>query len=90
MQFNKKDKRLVCKIEGDWRTICVMRKFRVGHAIKLGVYGEMGSNVVFLRHVPLECTHAYYIRPPSPNETEKYVYQVNYYFVRCPVRITRP
>lgn len=89
MQFVEEDNRLVCKIGGDWEAICALRNFVVGHAIKLGVCDDKGSDVVFLRHVPLECTHRCYIRPPSASINEKYVYEVNHYFLSCPKNSAR-
>jgi len=87
MQFVEQDNRLVCKIGGDWKAICVRRNFRVGHAIKLGVCGDRGSHIVFLAHVPLACIHTNYVRPPKVNLTENYVYQINHFFLSCPLKM---
>ena len=84
MQFVEEEGRLVCKIGGEWKFICDLRGFKVGHAVKLGVTAEMGSDVVYLRHVPLECIHSCYVRPPNAAINEKYVYQVKHYFLQCP------
>lgn len=86
IQFGQEDYRMICKIGGDWKAICVLRNFRVGHAIKLDISGEGGADVVYLRHTPLQCTHTSYIHPSSSGVNEKFVYEVNHYFMRCPTK----
>lgn len=86
IQFGQEYNRMICKIGGDWKAICVLRNFRVGHAIKLGISGEGGADVVYLRHTPLQCTHTSYIHTSSNGVNEKFVYQVNHYFMRCPTK----
>lgn len=54
---------LVCKIGGDSGAICKARRLVQDHPLKLAVTQEAENKIVYLRYVPIPCTHMGMIRP---------------------------
>jgi hypothetical protein len=54
---------LVCKIGGEWGALCKARRLVQDHPLKLAVTQEAENKIVYLRHVPIPCSHKDLIRP---------------------------
>jgi len=85
MVFMKVRNTVFCRIGGQWSLLCAAHNLMKGHAIKLAVTGDTRNGILHIRHVPLQCVHVGFTRSTKTTESQ-YVYQVNHYFVQCPLK----